>query len=265
MLFGQDGADEADQSVAVGEDADDVGASADLFVESLLGVVRPDLAPDLLGERGERQQIRPRRFEVIGDKTELVLRPLEALAEPTSLKALRHAVKARMPRVDLPEILLEIAARTGCMEAFTHLTERTARAADLTTSLCAVLLAEAARRVRAKGFEIGNIDSTIVAQAPKLAPHIEKMRERIAQARKCGYAVLLDVVVERMGGIGVAILDTQGRPVAALSIASLNERILTREAALAHALVREATVCQVRWAEAMRPDRRTPSHYQEKN
>ena len=45
----------------------------------------------------------------------------------------------------------------------------------------AVLLAEAVRRVRAKGFEIGNIDSTIVAQAPKLAPHIEKMRERIAQ------------------------------------------------------------------------------------
>ena len=44
-----------------------------------------------------------------------------------------------------------------------------------------MLLAEAARRVRAKGFEIGNIDSTIVAQAPKLAPHIEKMRERIAQ------------------------------------------------------------------------------------
>ncbi len=44
----------------------------------------------------------------------------------------------------------------------------------------AVLLAECARRVRAKGFEIGNIDSTIVAQAPKLAPHIEKMRERIA-------------------------------------------------------------------------------------
>ena len=45
----------------------------------------------------------------------------------------------------------------------------------------AVLLAEAARRVCAKGLEIGNIDSTIVAQAPKLAPHIESMRERIAQ------------------------------------------------------------------------------------
>ena len=44
----------------------------------------------------------------------------------------------------------------------------------------AVLLAEAARIVRAKGFLIGNVDSTIIAQAPKLAPHISAMRERIA-------------------------------------------------------------------------------------
>lgn len=68
----------------------------------------------------------------------------------------------------------------------------------------AVLLAEAVRRVRAKGFEIGNIDSTIVAQAPKLAPHIEKMRERIAQV------LALDVeqvnvkakTAEKMGPVG---------------------------------------------------------------
>ena len=72
MLFGQHGADEADQGVAVGEDADDVGAAADLLVEPFLGVVRPDLAPDLLGERGERQQVRPGRFEVFGDLGELV-------------------------------------------------------------------------------------------------------------------------------------------------------------------------------------------------
>jgi TnpA family transposase len=83
------------------------------------------------------------RFETVGDKTELVLSPLEALAEPPSLIALRNEIKARIPRVDLPEILLEVAGRTDCMEAFTHLTERTARAADLTTSLCAVLMAEA--------------------------------------------------------------------------------------------------------------------------
>ncbi|MBS0344439.1 MAG: 2-C-methyl-D-erythritol 2,4-cyclodiphosphate synthase, partial [Proteobacteria bacterium] len=35
-----------------------------------------------------------------------------------------------------------------------------------------VLLTEAARRVRAAGWEIGNVDSTVIAQAPKLAPHI---------------------------------------------------------------------------------------------
>jgi 2-C-methyl-D-erythritol 2,4-cyclodiphosphate synthase len=44
------------------------------------------------------------------------------------------------------------------------------------------LLAEAARRVRGAGFEIVNVDATIVAQAPKMAPHIPAMCERIAQA-----------------------------------------------------------------------------------
>ncbi|MBS0292799.1 MAG: 2-C-methyl-D-erythritol 2,4-cyclodiphosphate synthase [Proteobacteria bacterium] len=44
----------------------------------------------------------------------------------------------------------------------------------------AVLLAEAARRVREKGYEIGNVDSTVVAQAPRLAAHIPAMRTRIA-------------------------------------------------------------------------------------
>ena len=83
------------------------------------------------------------RFETTGDKKELILSPLDKLEESASLVALREAVVARLPAVDLPEILLEIAARTGFADAFTHLTERTARAQDLTTSLCAVLLAEA--------------------------------------------------------------------------------------------------------------------------
>jgi 2-C-methyl-D-erythritol 2,4-cyclodiphosphate synthase len=46
----------------------------------------------------------------------------------------------------------------------------------------AVLLAEAARRVREQGLRIGNVDSTVIAQSPKLALHIEAMRARIAQA-----------------------------------------------------------------------------------
>ena len=46
----------------------------------------------------------------------------------------------------------------------------------------ALLLSEIAKRIRAKGFEIGNVDSTIIAQAPKLAPYIFAMRESIAHA-----------------------------------------------------------------------------------
>jgi len=45
-----------------------------------------------------------------------------------------------------------------------------------------VLLQEAARLVAAQGLRIGNIDSTVIAQAPKLAPHIPAMRARIAEA-----------------------------------------------------------------------------------
>lgn len=45
-----------------------------------------------------------------------------------------------------------------------------------------VLLQEAMARVRQAGWNVANIDSTVVAQAPKLAPHIEAMRARIAQA-----------------------------------------------------------------------------------
>jgi len=44
------------------------------------------------------------------------------------------------------------------------------------------LLVEAARRVRARGWEIGNIDTTVIAQAPRLAPHIPGMRARICAA-----------------------------------------------------------------------------------
>ena len=45
-----------------------------------------------------------------------------------------------------------------------------------------VLLKEAAHRVREAGFEIGNVDSTVIAQAPKLAPHIPAMVEGLARA-----------------------------------------------------------------------------------
>lgn len=45
-----------------------------------------------------------------------------------------------------------------------------------------LLLTEAARLVRHAGWQIGNVDSTVVAQRPRLAPHIRQMRENIALA-----------------------------------------------------------------------------------
>ena len=68
-----------------------------------------------------------------------------------------------------------------------------------------VLLAKAAQRVRAHGFEIGNIDSTIIAQAPKLMPFIGAMRTQIAQT----LGLQLDQVnvkaktAEKMGAVGL--------------------------------------------------------------
>jgi 2-C-methyl-D-erythritol 2,4-cyclodiphosphate synthase len=43
-----------------------------------------------------------------------------------------------------------------------------------------VLLREAAKRVRATGYDIGNVDCTIIAQRPKMAPHIATMAANIA-------------------------------------------------------------------------------------
>lgn len=49
------------------------------------------------------------------------------------------------------------------------------------------LLGEVCRLLREKGFSIGNIDATLLAQRPKIAPHILRMRENLAAA--CGIAV----------------------------------------------------------------------------
>ncbi len=80
-----------------------------------------------------------------------------------------------------------------------------------------VLLQAAAERVRGAGWAIVNIDSTIVAQAPKLAPHIPAMRERIATA----LALAVDAVnvkaktAEKMGPVG------EGRAIEARAVCLL--------------------------------------------
>lgn len=78
-------------------------------------------------------------------------------------------------------------------------TDETFRGAD-----SMVLLVEAARRVRAQGHQIGNVDSTVIAQAPKLAPHIEAMRNGIALALQLAPAQVnvKAKTAERLGPVG---------------------------------------------------------------
>ncbi|MBV8265443.1 MAG: Tn3 family transposase [Planctomycetaceae bacterium] len=83
------------------------------------------------------------RIEKVAGRDTLTLTPLDRLDEPASLTALRETVAGLLPRVDLPDVLLEIQARTNFAGAFTHVSEGTARVGDLATSVCAVLLAEA--------------------------------------------------------------------------------------------------------------------------
>src|ERR1700722_8651049 len=64
VLLGQDGADEADQGIAAGEDPYDVGPAADFPVQAFLRVVAPDLPPQLLGEGGESQHVGPGSVQV---------------------------------------------------------------------------------------------------------------------------------------------------------------------------------------------------------
>ena len=45
-----------------------------------------------------------------------------------------------------------------------------------------ILLSEVGKLLYKEGFTINNIDATVIAQAPKLAPYIEKMRQNIASA-----------------------------------------------------------------------------------
>ena len=52
------------------------------------------------------------------------------------------------------------------------------------------LLAETGRRVRAAGYEIGNLDATVIAQAPKLRPYIDGMRSNISRS--------LDIEISRV-------------------------------------------------------------------
>lgn len=80
-----------------------------------------------------------------------------------------------------------------------------------------LLLREVGEKVRAAGWLIGNVDATIVAQAPRMAPHVAAMRENIANDLRIGVtAVSVKAkTTEKLGYIGA------GEGIAAQAVALL--------------------------------------------
>jgi TnpA family transposase len=78
---------------------------------------------------------------VFDDDGRLHFAALEPEPEPASLLDLRKAVEAMLPRVDLPEVLLEVFSWTGADHAFTSITGGEARLKDLNVTIAALLVA----------------------------------------------------------------------------------------------------------------------------
>lgn len=76
-------------------------------------------------------------------RAKLNVEKLNALGEPKSLKWLRERVEKMLPKIDLPDLLFEVHAWTGFLDAFVHLGDGKTRMNDLTTSMVALLVSEA--------------------------------------------------------------------------------------------------------------------------
>ena len=79
------------------------------------------------------------------------------------------------------------------------------------------LLARCAADVRAAGYVVGNIDATVVVDAPKLATHVPKMRQRIAAALELT-TDRVSVKAKRTEGLGYT---GDGTGIAAMAVATV--------------------------------------------
>ena len=83
-----------------------------------------------------------------------------------------------------------------------------------------ILLEETRRALEDEGFSIGNVDVTIIAQAPKLAPYIPQMREKIAMALRipAQQVSVKATTTERMG------FEGRGEGISAMASALIFQR-----------------------------------------
>jgi len=78
-----------------------------------------------------------------GERMRLTVEHLDALDIPDSLRELREVTAAMLPRIDLPELLLEVHSWTGFLDAYTHVSGEQTQMQDLPVSVAAPLITEA--------------------------------------------------------------------------------------------------------------------------
>ena len=130
--------------------------------------VKPTLSSFRIGEGWDCHALVPGRKLIIG-----------GVDIPHSMGLLGHSDAD----VLLHAITDALLGAAGLGDIGGHFSDTDAKFKDADSML---LLMEAAARVLAQGYTIGNIDSTVIAQAPKLASHIPAMRQRIASALGLG-------------------------------------------------------------------------------
>lgn len=160
---------------------------------------RPNAAPFRIGEGWDTHALVPGRKLIIG-----------GVDIPHTTGLLGHSDADLLVHAIIDALL----GAAGLGDIGSHFPDTDAR---FKGSDSMVLLVETGRMLAERGLRIGNIDSTVVAQAPKLAQHIPAMREKIAQALGLD-ASLVNVkakTAEKLGPVGQG-LAMEARAVALL-------------------------------------------------
>lgn len=160
------------------------------------------LAPLRIGEGWDTHQLVTGRPLILGGIT---IPNTHGLLGHSDADALAHAIT---------DALLGAAALGDIGKLFPD------TAAEFKGADSMVLLAEAYRCVREAGWQLVNVDSTIIAQAPKMAPHIPAMRERLAGVLgvEVGQVNVKAKTAEKMGPVG------EGRAIEARAVCLLAAR-----------------------------------------
>ncbi len=122
---------------------------------------------DRLRESGDESCVRI--VPTADGRMRLTVERLDALEVPESLVALRERTAAMLPRIDLPDLLLEVHAWTGFLDAYAHTSGAAPRMTGLPVTVAALLIAEACN--------VG------------LSPVIDSNNPALTRARPLGYPI----------------------------------------------------------------------------